>query len=117
MATLGQEWSFLSWLYLHTWRGTQGGITLAANLTIRFSAKEGRQMPTVGHAPPRKMDSRTPQALWGMVVKPWVHKNNWGRLNLRVHLTGVDKGRGALWHDVLWYFFYNKEQVYAFTPR
>ena len=45
-----------------------------------------------------------------MVIKPWVHKNNWGRLNLRVDLTGVDKGRGALWHDVLWYYFYNNQQ-------
>ena len=44
-----------------------------------------------------------------MVIKPWVHKNEKGRLNLRADLTGVEKGRGALWHDVLWYYFHNEQ--------
>ena len=50
-----------------------------------------------------------------MVIKPWVHKNEKGRLNLRVDLTGVEAGRGALWHDVLWYYFHNEQEFSTFA--
>ena len=40
----------------------------------------------------------------GMVITPCPHVDKDGRLRLRVDLTGVKGGRGALWHDVLWVF-------------
>ena len=39
-----------------------------------------------------------------MVITPCPHVDKDGRLRLRVDLTGVKGGRGALWHDVLWFF-------------
>ena len=45
-----------------------------------------------------------------MVITPWVHVDPFGRLCLRVDLTGVKGGRGALWHDVLWFFFHNQQE-------
>ena len=45
-----------------------------------------------------------------MVITPWPHVDKKGRLCLRVDLTGVKSGRGALWHDVLWFFFHSQQE-------
>ena len=50
----------------------------------------------------------------GMVITQWPHVEKHGRLCLRVDLTGVKGGRGALWHDALWFFFH-KQQEFVFT--
>ena len=48
-------------------------------------------------------------------VRPWPNKDKHGRYDLRIDLSGVERGRGAYWHDVLWFYFHNHGRFPSFA--
>ena len=47
-------------------------------------------------------------------ITPWAREDKDGRLDLRVHLTGVPGGRQVYWHDAVWFFFWNSDRFATF---
>lgn len=99
------EWSSTQSLYPHAccWDGRSTTLTFRSLLDFPkgFSKRcSGRASAN----PSQETHCCHKFAERGMVITPCPHVDKDGRLRLRVDLTGVKGGRGALWHDVLWVF-------------